>query len=87
MTSSSAESSKARMQAYCTSCFRDLPSEDAPCRCRGASTVSTPSIALGLLVFAVVMTGVLTLDARLCVAGAAIGVVALGFALRTSLSA
>ena len=74
------------MQAYCTLCFRDLPSADAPCRCRRASAASTSSIVLGLLVFAVVMTGVLTLDARLCIAGAAIGVVALGFAVVVSLS-
>lgn len=74
------------MQAYCTSCFRDLPSEDAPCRCRGVSAASTSSIVLGLLVLAVVMTGVLTLDVRLCIAGAAIGVVALGYAVMVSLS-
>ena len=86
MTGASGESSKARMQAYCTSCFRDLPSEDTPCRCRGVSAASTSSIVVGLLVFAVIMTGVLTLDARLCIVGAAIGVVALGFAGRASLS-
>ncbi|MFL6245461.1 MAG: hypothetical protein ACJ74H_05520 [Thermoanaerobaculia bacterium] len=65
---------QARMPPYCTSCFRDLPSEDALCHCRSSSR---SSIVLGLLVFAVVMAGVLTLNVRLCLTGAAIGIVAL----------
>lgn len=68
------------MQPYCTSCYRDLPSEDAQCRC-SRSAPATSSIVVGLLVFAMVMTGVLTLDARLCYAGAAIGIVTLAVQL------
>ena len=66
------------MPPYCPSCFRDLPTEDAECRyCRTAEPRTGSALLIGGLVFAVVMTGVLTLNARLCMAGAAIGVIAL----------
>jgi hypothetical protein len=66
------------MPPYCPSCFRDLPSEDAECRrCRTSEPRTATALLLGGLVFAVVMTGVLTLNARVCLAGAAIGVIAL----------
>lgn len=70
------------MPAYCTSCFRDLRSEDAQCHCRRVSAPpSRAAVVLGLLIFAIVLMGVLTLDARLCIAGAAIGVIALAIHL------
>ena len=68
------------MPSYCTSCFRDLPSEGAQCRscsAAAATSLSPSSLMLGALVFAIVIVGMLTLDARLCIAGAAIGVIAL----------
>jgi hypothetical protein len=66
------------MPPYCTSCFRDLPSDDAECRhCRVSARPGASSFVIGGLIFAVVMAGVLTLDARLCIAGAAIGAIAL----------
>ncbi len=65
------------MTSYCASCFRDLPSDDAQCRSCSGPKSATSAIVLGLLVFAIVITGVLTLDARLCIAGAAFGIVAL----------
>ncbi len=68
------------MQPYCTSCYRDLPSEDAHCSC-SRSMPATTSIVIGLVVFAMVMTGVLTLDPRLCYAGAAIGITTLAIQL------
>lgn len=68
------------MASYCTSCFRDLPSEGAQCRSCSVSSAmsfSSSSVVLCAIVFAMIVAGVLTLDTRLCIAGAAIGVIAL----------
>ncbi len=66
------------MTAYCKSCFRDLPSDLAECpRCTGAGPGSHGSLVAGILSLAVIVTGILSLNARLCIAGAALGVVAL----------
>jgi membrane protein YdbS with pleckstrin-like domain len=68
------------MVAYCSSCFRDLPSEDAQCRSCSVSSAmsfSSSSVVLCAVVFAMIMAGVLTLNTHLCIAGAAIGVIAL----------
>ena len=63
------------MAAYCKSCFRDLPTELAECpRCR-QSAARSPSLIVGLMLFALVLAGVLTHDVRLCLAGAALAVV------------
>lgn len=67
-----------QMTAYCKSCFRDLPSDLAECpRCIGSARGSHGSLVAGILSLAVIATGILSLNARLCIAGAVIGVVAL----------
>jgi hypothetical protein len=65
------------MQPYCKSCFRNLPTESSACpRCAAHPPVSRLAAALAALGIAVVIAGMLTLRAPLCIAGAAIGAVA-----------
>ena len=69
--------SDADMTSYCRSCFRDLPSDDAACQRCVRSAASSASPVIGLLVFALVMAGMLTFDARLSIAAAAIAIAAI----------
>ena len=69
------------MAAYCKSCFRDLPSDDAACRTCSASAASISSPLIGVLLFGVVMAGMLTFDARLYLGGAAVAILAIAVQL------
>jgi hypothetical protein len=65
------------MQPYCKSCFRNLPTEISACpSCAAHPPVSRLAAALAALGIAVVIAGMLTLRAPLCITGAVIGVVA-----------
>jgi hypothetical protein len=66
------------MAGYCTSCFRDTVGNVRVCpRCAGSATPSSISIVTVVVAALLVLGGVLTLDLRLCAAGAVIGLVSI----------
>jgi hypothetical protein len=68
---------------YCKSCFRDLPADEAVCdRCVAPPAAAKPgigSIVVGVIGIAIVVSGMLTLNIRQCVLGAALLVGAILF--------
>jgi hypothetical protein len=68
---------------YCKRCFRDLPADEAVCdRCVAAPRVAKPgigSILIGVIGIAFVVSGMMTLNIRQCVLGAALLVGAILF--------
>ena len=75
---------------YCTSCYRELPSDETRCvRCSEHDTVrpySRVALFLGVIGIVVLVGGMLMLDMRACFVGAAIAAVAVLVRLGGSLA-
>jgi hypothetical protein len=58
---------------YCTSCYRSLPSEGSLCpSCAGGGRVARLILVLGVAGVPMLIAGILALDPRMCLAGAAV---------------
>lgn len=70
--------------SYCRSCFCDTTGDTTCRRCAHTRRLRTKSGFFGVISLPIVLVGTLTLDVRLCLIGAAIGMIALAVSIAAS---